>query len=426
MKLAPSSPSTSAPRRYALVGCGGRGLGMFAAPLVQKYPSVARLVGLCDPNTGRMAHYRQTLGCDIPSFTDFDEMIRQTRPEAVLVATPDALHHRFIIRALEAGCDAITEKPMTTDAEKCREILAAEKRHGRRVIVTFNVRFNPYVARIRELLAQGAIGRILSVDLNYQLDRQHGADYFRRWHRRKENSGGLLVHKSTHHFDMVNWLLGEEPTQVFAMGSLQYYGPRRAERGTRCLGCPHAKSCEFYFDIRQPLAVGEMLDNAGLYADVEHLDGYFRDRCVFSEEIDIEDTMNLVVRYTGGVQMSYSLNAHCIYEGWRLALNGTEGRLEAETWHSGPRSGTACREILIHRPRGPAETVSVPVDTSAHGGGDRRLQEMLFNGPCPDPLGQMASSRAGALSCLIGAAANLSIRDGTPIAIKDLGLSSLP
>jgi len=407
-------------KRFALVGCGGRGLGMFAMPIVRKYPAVAELVGICDTNTGRMAHLNRSLGTTVPAFTDFDEMLRKTRPDTVIVATPDALHHLYIVQTLEAGCDAVSEKPMTIDAEKCRMILDAEKRTGRRVTVTFNVRFVPYVARLREVLASGAIGRVISVDLNYQLDRQHGADYFRRWHRRKENSGGLLVHKSTHHFDMINWLINDDPAQVFAMGSLQFYGPKRKERSQRCLGCEYAKTCEFYFDIRQPMAVGEMLDNAALYADVEHLDGYYRDQCVFADEIDIEDTMNLTVRYAGGAQMSYSLNAHCIHEGWTLGINGTEGRLEAENWYSGPRSKSSDRQILIHRARGVTETIAVPLDTTAHGGGDYRLHEMLFNGPKPDPLGQMASSRAGAMSCLIGAAGNISIRTGNPVKIGDL------
>ncbi|MCG3149124.1 MAG: putative oxidoreductase YteT [Verrucomicrobiae bacterium] len=406
-------------KRYALVGCGGRGLGMFAMPIVRKYPAVAELVGICDTNTGRMAYLNRILGCQVPAFTDFAAMLRQTRPDTVIIATPDALHHEFIVRTLEAGCDAVSEKPMTIDAEKCRAIFAAEKRTGRRVTVTFNVRFVPYIAKLREVLASGAIGKIISVDLNYQLDRQHGADYFRRWHRRKEISGGLLVHKSTHHFDMVNWLIADDPLVVYAMGSLQFYGPKRPERSGRCVGCQYAKTCEFYFDIRQPMAVGEMLDNAELYANVEHLDGYYRDQCVFADEINIEDTMNLTVRYAGGAQMSYSLNAHCINEGWTLGVNGTAGRLEAENWYSGPRAKNPTREITIHRPSG-TEVIAVPLDTTAHGGGDYRLHEMLFNGPKPDPLGQMASSRAGAMSCLIGAAGNESIRTGLPVWINDL------
>ena len=405
-------------KRYVLVGCGGRGLGMFAEPIVKIFPHSASLVGLCDINQGRMDLCNRILQTQVPTFSDFDRMIREAKPDTVIVATKDSLHHEFTLRSFQHGCNVICEKPMTTDEIKCRQILEAEKKTGRKVTVTFNYRFVPYVTRIREILGSGTIGKILSVDFQYQLDRSHGADYFRRWHRRKENSGGLLVHKATHHFDLINWLLGQDPEEVYAIGSRQFYGPTRKERGKRCLTCDHKKTCEFYFDINAHSFLG--IDPCELYAKVEHLDGYIRDQCVFSEEIDIEDTMNLTVRYSGGTQMSYSLNAHCIYEGWRMAFNGTEGRLEATEWHSGPYIAKDKQDILIHRWQQPVETVSVPLDHSGHGGGDRRLLRMLFDAPQPDPLGHMASSRAGAMSILTGIAANHSIAKKLPIKIQDL------
>ncbi|MFZ4695266.1 MAG: Gfo/Idh/MocA family protein [Verrucomicrobiia bacterium] len=409
--------------RYVLVGCGGRGISMFAQPLLKNFSHCAELVGICDVNEGRMAYLNQSLGSKVPAYKDFDRMLKETKPDVVIVSTKDALHHEFIIKAFDAGCDAISEKPMTTDDAKCRAVLAAEKRTGKKVTVTFNYRFVPYVTKVRELLAKGIIGKVLSVDFNYQLDRSHGADYFRRWHRKKENSGGLLVHKSTHHFDIANWFLGQDPTEVFALGSLQFYGPTRKERGKTCRQCDHKKTCEFFYDITTPTVVGALIDNNALYAKVEHFDGYHRDGCVFDPEINIEDTMNLAVRYSGGVQMSYSLNAHCIYEGWRMALNGTEGRLECSEWHSGPHvvPDKKPQNIIIYRPDKSVETIGVLVDhSSGHGGGDARLHKMLFDQPQPDPLGHMASSRAGAMSILIGIAGNHSIATGKPIHIADL------
>lgn len=127
------------------------------------------------------------------------------KPDIVIVTTTDRYHHEYIIKALEMDCDVITEKPMTIDEEKCNAILEAEKRTKRNVTVTFNMRFAPLIMRIKEILKQDTIGQILSVHFEWFLDTSHGADYFRRWHRRKENSGGLLIHKSTHHFDVVNW-----------------------------------------------------------------------------------------------------------------------------------------------------------------------------------------------------------------------------
>jgi len=160
------------------------------------------------------------------------------------------------------------------------------------------------------------------------LDTSHGADYFRRWHRNKQNSGGLLVHKATHHFDIVNWWLSTVPATVYAQGARKFYTPQMADRyglkdrTERCLDCPEKGKCAFYLDLKG----NENLRR--LYLDNEQHDGYFRDRCVFSDQIDIEDSMQLVVGYENGVRMAYSLNAFMPWEGYIISFNGAKGRLE--------------------------------------------------------------------------------------------------
>ncbi len=400
-------------KRYALAGASSRGLEMYARPIAREFQETAQLVGVYDPNPVRAAYVGGEAGA--PAFDDFDRLLREARPDRVIVTTVDRYHHEYIIRALEAGCEAIAEKPMTIDDEKVRAILDAEVRTGRRVTVTFNLRFVPYVTRVKELLQAGAIGRVLSVHFEWMLDTQHGADYFRRWHRRLENSGGLLVHKATHHFDMANWWLEDEPQTVHAFGGLRFYGPTRRERGERCSTCAHRAGCEFFVDYAADPAM------QALYFAAEREDGYYRDRCVFADEIDIYDTMSLAVRYKGGAQMSYSLVAHSPYEGWRMALNGTGGRMEVQEFHSGRRAGEAWDEVRVYNRRGELLTYEVPKATGSHAGSDARLRRMLFaEAPEPDPLGLMAGSWAGAMSVLIGVAANRSIASGQPVRIADL------
>ena len=143
-------------------------------------------------------------------------MIRETRPDYVIVTTVDATHDDYIVRALDLGCDVITEKPMTTTADKTQRILDAVKRSGRHVRVTFNYRYAPPRTQVKDLLMRGEIGDVLSVDFTWLLNTVHGADYFRRWHSNKARSGGLMIHKATHHFDLVNWWLGAQPERVHA------------------------------------------------------------------------------------------------------------------------------------------------------------------------------------------------------------------
>ena len=409
-----SHPAPTAVKTYALAGASSRGLYMYGKSISERYQDTARLVGVYDINSIRANLLSKECG-GVPVYDSFDAMIATARPDCVIVTTVDRFHHEYIIRSLEAGCDVITEKPMTIDDVRCRAILEAEKRTGRRVIVTFNYRFAPYVTRVKELLREGVIGKVLSVDFEWILDTRHGADYFRRWHRRKENSGGLLVHKATHHFDMINWWIEDDPQIVFATGSRQFYGPTREARGERCSTCAHTNTCEYYVDYaRDPIM-------KALYFDAEREDGYFRDRCVFADDIDIEDTMNAAIRYRKGVTMSYSLIAHSPYEGWRVALNGSHGRIEAEEFHSGSRANEPSQQIKIFNRKGETVIYDIPKATGNHAGGDDRLLDRLFGGHAsPDPLGYMANSWSGAMSILIGIAANQSIATGQPIAIADL------
>ncbi|OUC09152.1 dehydrogenase, partial [Litorilinea aerophila] len=208
----------TAPRkRYALVGTGGRGR-MFVDAICGRYRDNAELVALCDLSQTRVDFYNQQIQEQhglppVPTFhaDDFDRMVAETRPEVVIVTTMDATHHIYIIRAMELGCDAITEKPMTVDAEKARAIFDAIERTGRQLRVTFNYRYAPIATKARELIMQGVVGKPLHVNFQWVLDTFHGADYFRRWHREKDKSGGLLVHKATHHFDLINWWIQSYP-----------------------------------------------------------------------------------------------------------------------------------------------------------------------------------------------------------------------
>ncbi len=403
-------------KRYAFAGSGGRGTTMFAVPMAKEYSDVAQIVGVYDVNLKRCEVMKRRTGVDIPVYSDFDKMLAEAKPDTVIVATVDRYHHEYIVRALRAGCDVISEKPLTTDEEKCKDILDAQRETGKKVTVTFNVRFMPFVTRIKELMNGGDVGEVLSVHFEWMLDTDHGADYFRRWHRRKENSGGLLVHKSTHHFDMVNWLINDEPAMVNAFGTRRFYGPVRKERGERCLTCAYKEQCEFYFDITASAL------NKEFYYECESEDGYFRDRCVFADEINIEDSVSVSVAYSKGAVMSYSLTAHSPYEGYRIAINGTKGRIEAEDFHGavGPFAGQHINRLRLYNRAGEEIDIRTPQATGSHGGGDARLQKMLFREDQPDPMGHMADTRAGVMSAVIGIAANRSMKESRSIRVEEL------
>ena len=424
----------SAKLRVALVGTGIRGTTFWGKRLLDEYSEILEFVGLCDINPGRLAFAKGYIGADCPLFSDFDGMVREARPELVIVTTKDSTHHEFIIKALEMGCDVLTEKPLTTDAVKCQAILEAERRSGRNLIVGFNYRWSPYNTRIKELLMQNAVGKVTSVDFHWYLNTYHGASYFRRWHGLMSGGGSLWVHKATHHFDLLNWWLNSEPEEVFAYGDLEHYGKNGPFRGSNCRSCDHKQDCAYYWDILQDEF------STDLYVKNEHHDGYIRDNCLFREEIDIYDKMSAQIRYANNVVANYSLTTYSPFEGWRIAFNGTEGRLEAwldipyqtgeligqDEMHSREMQQTQAEDlvkepIIVHKLWKDFETVRVPFDRSGHGGGDKLLQDrIILTSAEPDPFERPAGSRDGAMSVLIGIAARESIQSGQAVKIASL------
>jgi predicted dehydrogenase len=429
--------------RVAIVGTGSRAQ-LFTEGLARR--PHAEVAALCDPNRVRMAHHNRLLAAAgrpeartyIPD--DFARMLSDERIDTVVVTTVDALHDAYIVPALRAGCRVVTEKAMTTDAERCRRILDTVAETGGDLSVAFNYRFNPVHELVHSQLRDGAIGEILSVHFEWLLDVRHGADYFRRWHREKANSGGLMVHKAGHHFDLVNWWLGARPERVFGMGRLRFYGRENGERTGYRRDYERAHGSAAAAD--DPFAL-HLEDNEGLralYLDAEKEDGYHRDQNVFGDGITIEDDMALSVRYDTGATMSYHLTAYSPCEGYRVMFNGTGGRLELEVEESAwqrPRARLTSAKGAVHGDTAPEHAggarilvrplwqppreVEIPeFDHAGHGGGDARMLRALFDGEGRDGSAPIATEVDGALALATGLAANAAFTHGEPVNIDEV------
>ncbi|MCU1574295.1 MAG: dehydrogenase [Micrococcaceae bacterium] len=434
--------------RFALVGTGARS-EMYIRAILGAHADVAELVALSDVNQGRVEYYRR-LAAELapetpePAFfapADLTSFIRANGIQRIIITTPDFTHADYIVEGLRAGVDVVVEKPLTITAEGCRRITDAVAETGRNVVVTFNYRYSPRNSALKEIIQSGVLGKVTSVDFSWVLDTVHGADYFRRWHRNKENSGGLLIHKASHHFDLVNWWIDDVPTRVFASGDLRFYGDTNA--AARGLG-PRPERGTYDTDVKDPFALDLRDDERlrALYLDNEQFDGYRRDQDVFAPGITIEDNLALVVDYAGGPTMSYSLNAHSPWEGYRVAVNGTEGRAELEVVERAAvlldsanvvdPSATPVSEqdavrrngerLVVQRHWEAAYEVPIINGDGGHGGGDVLLLSDLFNGPGEDPLGRPSGYLDGLRSVAVGIAGNESLATSLPVRVEDLGL----
>jgi predicted dehydrogenase len=431
--------------RYGMVGTGHRA-EMYIDALIGEHSDVAELVAWSDSNPGRLDYYSakvRAAGFADPARFDpaaLADAVREHRLDRVIVTTPDFTHAAFVSVALLAGADVVVEKPLTIDREGLDTIRAAVEESGRRVVTTFNYRYSPRNSALRTLIGEGSIGRVTSVHFEWALDTMHGADYFRRWHRDKANSGGLLVHKSSHHFDLVNWWIDAAPVRVFASGALRFYGEDNALRRS---SSPRLPAAEAYRDQPNPFTLDIAADPRlkALYVDAAAHDGYHRDQNVFGPGITIEDNLAVLVDYDSGATMSYSLNAHSPWEGYRVTVNGTEGRAELEVVErssvlldadgravldpsANPVAGPAdtvrpmAERLVLQRHWEPAREVPIPSGIGGHGGGDAFLLEHLFTRVESDaPLGRVAGFDDGVRAVSVGIAGNESLRTGLPVAL---------
>ncbi|MDR0960863.1 MAG: Gfo/Idh/MocA family oxidoreductase [Propionibacteriaceae bacterium] len=438
-------------KRYAVVGTGHR-CQMFLDAIGSDHRDEATLAALIDTNPGRIAVHldrmAEEFGVDPASIAtggpeDLEKIIAEQKIDRVIVTTPDYTHADIIVRSLEAGADVVSEKPLTIDAASAQAIAEAVERTGRDVVVTFNYRYSPRNSALKEVIQSGEIGQVTSVAFEWVLDTAHGADYFRRWHRDKKNSGGLLIHKASHHFDLVNWWIDDVPARVYAAGGVKFYGAENADarglgprspRGTH--DGPHSP---YELDLRTDPRLEK------LYLEQEHYDGYLRDQDVFAPGVTTEDNLSVVVTYAGGPSLSYSLNAHSPWEGYRVAVNGTEGRAELTVVE---RSGVLFADdhvtvldpsftadesadplrptgerLLVQKHFGRAEERAITaVGPGGHGGGDRLLLQDVFAGPGEDPLGRPSDWGDGVNAIAVGICGNVSLAEGRPVTPEELSL----
>ena len=417
-------------RKYAVCGLSARAIHMYVEPMLTTFSERCEVVGLLDKDPLRfvICTDRCPSAAAVPTYTDaqLERMIEETGPDTMIVTSTDCTHAHYIVEALRHDLDVISEKPMATTAADCRRILQAESESRGKVILTFNYRYTPVHRRIKELMLEGRVGRVTSVDLNWYIDTRHGSSYFMRWNRLRASSGGLSVHKCCHHFDLVNWWVDQTPESVYALGALNYYGPEsehnpEKEDGRHCAGCPVREKCPYV--MRWSTRTDVLGHGSGESAADTRYTGYSPDACIYDSEIDVEDTYVAAVRYSGGAFLSYSALFSCPYEGYRLAINGTRGRLESQEYHAPGRVPfpVPVQTIDYFPLFGSKETIHVVHSEGGHGGGDPLLLEDLFLGRDPQrPYSILAGASAGSYAVAIGEAVWRSAKEGRPVNVTDL------
>ena len=348
--------------RTIVAGLGGR--GSWAASRLDGSDDYD-LVGLIDPVEPRARLLvKEAKLSEAEVFTDVRSCLGALDFDALTVFTPDGTHGNLVVPALEAGKHVFVEKPLEISHEKLDAIIDADRKAGGRTMVGFNLRFAPVYRKIHELVAAGVVGRVLTI----QADEFYngGRTYFRRWNRLRKWGGGLWITKACHDFDLLYWLVGADPTCIYANSSLDYYRPRD-DAARHCRDCDLLGDCP---DRYEPAADPKLLEDPKSRVDRlrqvhEQVTGERPDLCLFNSDKDTFDHGIATITFAGGTLATYTVNVVAGFSDRRMRVSGTRAVIDGNL---------AGSQLLIrHRDPSREEKIELASGKGGHGGGDRSL-----------------------------------------------------
>jgi predicted dehydrogenase len=388
--------------KVAIIGTGSRGTLSFGKGL-QRYQNEVEITAVCDKNPLRIKGSKDLMGLDCAEYYDHETLLGKADCDTVIVTTPDFTHEEITIDSLQAGKNVLCEKPMAISTAQCDRMMKAERESGKMLMIAFNMRHHAVFAKVQKIMSSGKIGRPIAVQF---LDYYPGGNfYFRRWHRLKENSGGLLIHKGTHDFDLFNWIIGARPTSIAAFSGVGKYKPIPGA-GVRCRDCSITADCVDYFDINK-------LDYyRKLYKEAESVDNYYLDRCIYTSDKDTGDHSSIIIEYDNGCHVSY-------LESFLGNVRETGGRyITIFAEHGQLWANDNAMQVKVMFDKGtPPEVHDIPRDDAdGHGGADdaeiRAFLDSLKRG-----RHMVADSQAGRLAVMMGEAAEKSAEEKRVIAL---------
>jgi len=350
--------------RFGIIGTGMMGCEHIRN--LKLVPGVA-VAAIADPDAGSRAWGRLAAGGDVLVYDDYRALLAQAPVEAVVIATPNFTHYEVLEAVFRTRKHVLVEKPLCTDVEECRRVVDAAAKHPGLVWVGMEYRFMRPVARLVEEVHAGAIGRVRMLAI-----REHRFPFLNKvgdWNRFSRNTGGTLVEKCCHFFDLMNLITRQRPARVYASGAM----------------------------------------------DVNHLDERYG-----GERPDILDNAYVVVDFDGGARglLDLCMFAENSTHEMEIAATGDRGKAEAFL--------PAHRLVLSRRDRNEPTTVAFHVDPAAREAGAHHgstyLEHLAFRDAVRSGGTPRVSVEDGALAVGVGVAAERSVKAGRPVELRELGL----
>ena len=375
---------------FITIGCGSRGTTYTTEML--KMPEKYKLVAMADPLSERRRRYAEKFGiAKEQCYADWREILsRPKMADIAIIATLDHMHYEPAMRAIELGYDLLLEKPVANSEKECIDIARAAKEKGVRVLVCHVLRYTPFYKKVKSLVKSGIIGEVMSVDQVEAIGDVHFSHSFVRgnWHNTR-TSAPMLLAKSCHDLDVIQWLVDKPCRKVSSFGDLTYFTAKKAPEGApaSCVDgdCPHRESCiynchKIYLGEDFPVwksIFRNIHATKAEFTDADVIDTLRKTsygKCVFHCDNNVLDHQIVNMQFEGGA--TATLNVNAFNRGGRFTrVYGTKGELYAffSDKEINVRTFADRRKFTV-----PVEQVTSESIAGGHGGGDAGIAGDLY------------------------------------------------
>ncbi len=373
----------------SIIGLGGRGGEAYGRYLVEQTDKF-KITNVCDINSVRLQKYGDLFGVEADNrFDDEDKFFEQKRSDVLFITTQDRMHVRMAKKALNLGYDLVLEKPISDDPRELRELSELAHETGRKIMVCHVLRYTVMMRKLKEILNNGAIGKLVSIDHTENVVFWHEAhSYVRGNWRNREMSTPMIMAKCCHDLDLIQDFAGSSCRSVASMGSLAYFKAENKPQGAadRCVNCPYVDTCVYsakkiYIDMWKDAGKPANRFPFDLITDAyptteealsEAITNSPYGRCVFACDNDVVDNQTVIMQFENGVTATLKMEAFVKDGGRDIRFFGTEGELDLNEGGDTITLKKYFGENTVWK------ISELTDDLEGHGGGDHRMIDELY------------------------------------------------
>ncbi|MFA6840814.1 MAG: Gfo/Idh/MocA family oxidoreductase [Sphaerochaetaceae bacterium] len=363
------------PVRIALLGAGNRGRRIYA-DYAKSHPQELKVVAIAEPDDVKRGEIvtehdiRQEY-----AVKDWHDLFREKLPiEAVVIAIQDAMHRDAILACIEKNYHILCEKPIVTTYEDSRIIADASKKFKKVFVIAHVLRYSPFFTRVKQLVAQGEIGRLIGIELDECVGHIHMSHSFVRgnW-RDSTTSAPMILAKSCHDMDILLYLAAADCESLSSYGDLHYFTAENAPKNApaRCTdNCPHVEECPYaaqkiYLGKNIGWPVNIITTDLSIEGRLKALKEGPWGRCVFHCDNNVVDHQTVNAKFTNGVVATFTMSGFTMDTHRSVRLMGTDGELIGNM-----EKGTIAISNFSSRDK---KTIEIETPKDGHSGSDARF-----------------------------------------------------